>query len=88
MAMRFPYHSAASYRLLVARFLRMARANLAGMSDLRAEVEFHHGLAQDFSFDHATVVFLFRPLGVRTLKDVMRLPQQSLERNPRRLRVI
>lgn len=69
-------------------FLRVAHANLAAMSDVRAEVKFHHGLAQDFSFDRATVVFLFNPFGARTLEEVMKLLQQSLQRNPRRLRLI
>ena len=69
-------------------FLDQARKNLSAIDDVRATVEFHHGLAQDFHFDSTTVVFLFNPFGADTLRDVLLLLEQSLQRNPRRLRIV
>ncbi|MDA0668233.1 MAG: class I SAM-dependent methyltransferase [Planctomycetota bacterium] len=68
--------------------LEIARKNLNRISDVRAQVDFHHGLAQDFDFDTTTVVFLFNPFGADTLRDVLHLLEQSLKRNPRRLRIV
>lgn len=69
-------------------FLEDARVNLAALPGAKAEVALHHGLAQDFDFDQATVVFLFNPFGAKTLEEVMELLHASLERNPRRLRIV
>jgi len=69
-------------------FLEVARKNLSGISDVRAQVDFHHGLAQDFNFDTTTVAFLFNPFGADTLRDVLNRMRQSLERNPRRFRIV
>jgi predicted RNA methylase len=69
-------------------FLSVARANLSGMPGGQAQVDFHHGLAQDFDFDTTTVVFLFNPFGAVTLKEVVELLRRSLERAPRRLRIV
>ena len=69
-------------------FLNQARKNISGISDLRAQVDFHHGLAQDFDFDTTTVAFLFNPFGADTLLEVLQLLEQSLQRNPRCLRIV
>lgn len=65
-----------------------ARANVAAVADARARVEFFQGLAQDFDFDSATAILLFNPFGARTLKEVVALVRASLDRNPRRLRLV
>jgi len=69
-------------------FLDIARKNLSSLSDIRATVDFHHGLAQDFNFDTTSVIFLFNPFGADTLHDVIQRLEQSLKRNPRRLRIV
>ena len=69
-------------------FLQVAQANLDALSDTRADVHLHHGLAQDFDFDQTTVVFLFNPFGARTLEGVLQLLHESVERNPRPLRIV
>jgi len=69
-------------------FLALARRNLEAAPDVCAKVEFHHGLAQNFHFDAITVAFLFNPFGADTLREVLELLRQSLERNPRKLRIV
>lgn len=69
-------------------FLEVARSNLDALPDARADVRLHHGLAQDFDFDQATVLFLFNPFGARTLQEVLDQLRQSLARNPRALRIV
>ena len=69
-------------------FLSVARANLDTMRGVQAQVDFLHGLAQDFDFDTTSVVFLFNPFGAKTLAEVMDLLHASLVRAPRRLRIV
>ncbi|MCP4093230.1 MAG: class I SAM-dependent methyltransferase [Planctomycetes bacterium] len=69
-------------------FLQIARENLEKVPKRQAPVEFFNGLAQQFDFDDTTVVFLFNPFGARTLLEVVDLLQQSLQRNPRKLRIV
>lgn len=69
-------------------FLAVAQSNLNNLDHTRGEVHLHHGLAQDFDFDQATVVFLFNPFGAQTMEEVLELLHSSLDRNPRRLRIV
>jgi SAM-dependent methyltransferase len=68
--------------------MKEARANVAAVTDARAQVDFFQGLAQDFDFDSVTAILLFNPFGARTLHEVTTLLRASLDRNPRRLRLV
>ncbi|MGR3660045.1 MAG: class I SAM-dependent methyltransferase [Paracoccaceae bacterium] len=69
-------------------FLDVARENLDAMPGKHAKVELFEGLAQDFDFSDATVVFLFNPFGAKTLEQVLDLLAASLKENPRPLRIV
>jgi cyclopropane fatty-acyl-phospholipid synthase-like methyltransferase len=68
--------------------IQQARANVTAVADARAQVEFFQGMAQDFDFDGATAILLFNPFGARTLQEVLTFVRASLDRNPRRLRLV
>lgn len=69
-------------------FLAVARDNLNAIPGKHAKVELFEGLAQDFDFSDATVIFLFNPFGAKTLEQVLDLLAASLEKNPRPLRIV
>jgi precorrin-6B methylase 2 len=69
-------------------FLDTAQQNLARVPAASSKVQLFQGLAQEFDFDDATVVFMFNPFGEHTVKEVVDLLGESLARNPRRLRIV
>ena len=71
-----------------AEFLEVAQHMLASLEERAGKVKLFNGLAQQFDFDQATAIFLFNPFGARTMEEVLGMLRSSLERNPRRLRII
>jgi precorrin-6B methylase 2 len=71
-----------------ADFLDVARQNISRLGSGCQRVQLLRGLAQEFDFDGTTVVFMFNPFGAKTLQEVVNCLQESLERKPRRLRIV
>ncbi len=69
-------------------FLQQAKQNLSRIPDRKAEVQWHHGLAQDFDFHQSTIVYMFNPFGAETLQKVVDQLEETLHRNPRTIRIV
>jgi hypothetical protein len=67
---------------------RAGQANAAAMRGRRAPIDFLHLSATDYNYDDATVITLFHPFGSETMRQVLKLIEQSLAHRPRDLRII
>ncbi len=71
-----------------AEFLQAAAETLTRLGSRADKVQLFNGLAQQFDFDQATVIFMFNPFGAQTMQQVLGLLHASLERKPRPLRLV
>jgi hypothetical protein len=66
----------------------IAQANGTRMKHRQAPLRFVCQSAVDFNYDDVSIVVMFHPFGAETMHAVLGKWQQSLERRPRRFRVV
>lgn len=66
----------------------LAKANVARLRRRRAPVRIVADSAVNFDFDPATVIVMFHPFGIDTMREVLDRLEQSLTRRPRMLRIV
>lgn len=65
----------------------IAAANAARMRDRLTPIQLHHQSAAEFDYSEATVLWIFNPFGPATMRVVLNRIRESMEQNPRPLRI-
>jgi len=65
-----------------------AERNLRNLRGRRARARIQRGRAEEFDYSTGTVIYMFHPLGPRTLSAVLSRLELGLLRNPREIRIV
>ena len=65
-----------------------ATRNIARMKHARAPMQVVCQSATEFNYDEVTALFMFNPFGATTMLQVMDRLHQSLQKNPRQVRIV
>lgn len=68
--------------------VEIARKNAAGLRDRKTEIEVIHGDAATFDVKDITIFYMYKPFGWKTLTEVLKNIRESLEVNPRKIRIL
>ena len=71
----------------VSEFAELARLNATRLIERAREISIHNQAAETFDYDEATIIYMCNPFGVKVLSKVIARLQDSLQRNPRGLRI-
>jgi precorrin-6B methylase 2 len=70
------------------KLIKVAKKNLSNFSGQKNKVEFWNSDAATFDMSSPTIFFFYNPFGEKTFKKVLENIRKSLDKNPRKIRIV